>query len=245
MSSSAFGEVEEAIVGEPDLVSIAALFADSARIEMLKALLDGRALPASELASAAGISRSTASAHLDRMVRSELVVVRRQGRHAYYRLASSAAPSVMETLAALAVLAPARHPSSLRSWRKAQALGRARTCYDHLAGRLGVALADSLQRRGLLCWESERLEVDIGRWDAAPPLDVRCHDVLGSRRPLARSCLDWSERRYHLGGALGVALARRMFDLDWLRRSPSERRVVTITPAGAAGLRDVFGLADV
>jgi DNA-binding transcriptional ArsR family regulator len=238
-----FGE-DQTVIGEPDVVSIAALFADSARIEMLKALMDDRALPASELARSAGISRSTASAHLDRMLRLGVVTVRRQGRHAYYRMADYAAPDVMEALAALAVLAPARRPSSQRSLRQAQALGLARTCYDHLAGRIGVAVADSLQRRGLLRRVSDRLEVDVNRWDAAAPLGVSCAQVRGSRRPLARSCLDWSERRYHLGGALGVALTRRMFDLDWLRRSSSEPRVVTITPAGADGFRDVFGLDD-
>ena len=227
------------MVGEPDLVPIAALFADSARIEMLKALLDDRALPASELARSAGISRSTASTHLDRMVRAGVATVRRQGRHAYYRLASSAAPDVLE---ALAVLAPTRPPSSLRSRRKAEALGRARTCYDHLAGQVGVAVADGLQRRGLLRYAGDGLEVDVHRWDAAPPLGVRCREARRSRRPLVRSCLDWSERRYHLGGALGVALTRRMFELDWLRRSPNEARVVTITPAGSGGLRDVFGV---
>lgn len=227
-------------VGEPDLASVAALFADAARMEMLKALLDGRALPASELAGAAGVTRSTASEHLDRLVTARVLEVRRQGRHAYFRLAGATAPAVMEALAALA---PTRAPVSPRGRRRAADLAHARVCYDHLAGQVGVAVTIALRDRGLVRQlPGGDLDVDVDRWDEEAPLDVRCAALAGGRRPLVRSCLDWSERRYHLGGAIGAALTRRMFELDWLRRSPSQPRAVLVTPHGGAGLRQHLGV---
>jgi DNA-binding transcriptional ArsR family regulator len=222
---------------DADITGIAALLADPARVAMLDALFDGHALPAGELARCARVTAPTASTHLRRLLDGGLVAVQAQGRHRYYRLAG---PAVAEAMEALAVIAPPRPVRSLRQSQQAQALRFARTCYDHLAGVVGVAVADALLRTALrpvadrdydLTTHGEQLLGDLG-------LDVA--EVRRQRRAFARHCLDWTERSPHLSGALGAALLARLLDLGWLVRGRVPRGLV-LTDAGRDGLVGVFG----
>jgi DNA-binding transcriptional ArsR family regulator len=222
---------------EADISGIAALLADPARVAMLDALLDGRALPAGELARCARVSPPTASAHLRRLLDGGLLAVQAQGRHRYYRLAG---PAVAEAIEALSVLAPRRPVRSLRQSQQTQALRFARTCYDHLAGAVGVAVADALRHAALrpvgdrdydLTAYGEQLVGDFG-------VDVA--KLRRQRRAFARRCLDWTERSPHLSGALGAALLARLLDLGWLTHGRVPRGLV-LTDAGFEGLGRAFG----
>lgn len=211
---------------------VAGLFADRTRAAVLAALLDGRALTAGELARAAGVSAATVSAHLRRLRDAGLVAVSAQGRHRYYRLADERAGRAFE---ALAVLAPVREVRSLRQSRAAAALRAARTCYDHLAGDAGVRLAEALVAGGVL-------DDGFGLREPGPLLAIGV-DVPAAgraRRSFAHPCLDWSERRHHLAGALGAALLTRLIALEWVARRPAGR-AVRVTDAGRVGLRERFG----
>jgi DNA-binding transcriptional ArsR family regulator len=213
----------------------AGLLADRTRVAMCLALLDGRAWTAGELAAAAGVARSTATEHLNLLVAAGLLAEERQGRHRYLRLAHPAAAQLLEELGAVAG-EPLR-PTSLRSVRVAHELATARTCYDHLAGALGVALLDALVARGCLERAQGLALTDAGR--------LLLGDLLGGlpatgARPLLRVCLDWTERRHHLGGALGAALCRELLAREWLVRA-TRHRAVRLTPDGAAGLCEVLG----
>jgi DNA-binding transcriptional ArsR family regulator len=213
--------------GEVDISAAAALMADPSRAAVLMELTDGRALPPSELAEVAGVSRSTMSGHLAKLQRAGFLAVERGGRNRYYRLSG---PAVANAVEALAALAPRREVKSLHQANRAGALGAARTCYGHLAGELGVGITDALLDRGLVEREGEVfLLTDDG---AAFMAD------LGLERPprAGKSCNDWSERRPHLAGKLGVALTRRLFDLGWVRRT-ERRRAVEVTADGKRELR--------
>jgi DNA-binding transcriptional ArsR family regulator len=221
---------------------IAALAGDPARVGMLHALLDGRALTATELARAAGVTPQTASGHLSRLTRAGLIAVHQQGRHRYHRLASAAVAQMMESImqvAALAAPAPARMFTGPRD----AALRNARTCYDHLAGRLGVALADALVEAGHV-----ELADDAGLLtDSGSALLQRAGvDVAAmttsKKRVLCRPCIDWSERRPHLAGALGAALCSHCLDQGWIRRIDGTR-AVAVTRKGELGLREAFGVS--
>lgn len=220
--------------GEASLAEIAAVIGDPGRARMLVALLGGEALPAGELAWQAGIKPSTASGHLAQLVRCGLLVVLRQGRHRYFRLATPDVARLLEAMLAVAATrtAPRHRPESPRD----AALRRGRTCYDHLAGRLGVAIADGLVAAGHL-WLDDGAAVlkPSGR------LLLQGLGVDLGRSAACRACLDWSERRHHLGGAVGTAMARRFFALGWLQRLP-ESRAVHLTPAGGDGLGRALGL---
>jgi DNA-binding transcriptional ArsR family regulator len=222
---------------------VAALAGDPARAGMLHALMDGRALTASELARVAGVTPQTASGHLARMTDAGLVQVEKQGRHRYHRLASPAVAQMMESIMQVASGLEAMRPPPATGPRDG-ALRAARTCYDHLAGRLGVALTDALAAGGYL-----ELERDAGLvTDAGIALFTRIGiDVAalsadrGRRaRVLCRPCLDWSERRPHLAGSVGAALCACSFDEDWIRRVKGTR-AVTITPRGQRVFREVIG----
>ena len=222
---------------------VASLAGDPARAGMLHALMDGRALTASELARVAGVTPQTASGHLARMTAAGLVAVEKQGRHRYHRLATSAVAQMIESIMQVA--------SGLEAMRSAPATGprdaalrSARTCYDHLAGRLGVALADALAAGGYV-----ELERDAGLvTDAGIALFARLGiDVaaLSARRGqrlrvLCRPCLDWSERRPHIGGSVGAALCAWSFEEDWIRRVKGTR-AVAVTPKGQRVFRDAIG----
>jgi DNA-binding transcriptional ArsR family regulator len=222
----------------PPIAEIAALIANPGRANMLAALLDGRALTAGELAFAAHVSPQTASGYLGRMTEARLLILERKGRHAWYRLASPLVGRMIEGMMAVAADAP---PGHRPPWRGEEALRTARTCYDHLAGRLGVALADALAARGCIV-----LAEDGGQVTAAGVefLDAFGIDLTGAgrhRRAFCRPCLDWSERRPHLAGFVGAALASRCFELGWLRRM-TDTRAVAIAPEGRLGFEETFGL---
>ncbi|HEY3735657.1 MAG TPA: helix-turn-helix transcriptional regulator [Streptosporangiaceae bacterium] len=234
--------------GEADIAPVAALMADHARAAMLTALLDGRPLAASELARLAAVSAPTASAHLAKLLDGGLVTVLRQGRHRYYRLAG---PQVAAAIEALSQLAPRPVVRSLRQSRQAAALAEARTCYDHLAGRAGVTLLDLLLREGLLSEEGERGSGDLAalryvvtrRGTARlEPFGINIDAIRASRRRFAWACLDWTQRRPHLGGALGAAITGRLFELGWIEHG-TRLRSVRVTPAGEEGLAATFGWA--
>ncbi len=208
--------------GEVDVAAVAALMADPSRAAALMELTDGRALPPSELAAVAGVSRSTMSEHLAKLRDAGFVAVERGGRNRYYRLAG---PELATAVEALAALAPRTEVRSLRQANRAGALGAARTCYGHLAGALGVAITDALLERGLIEREGEVfLLTEPGAAFLAE---------LGIAKPprAGKACNDWSERRPHLAGELGVALAKRLFDLDWIERT-GQPRIVRVTKLG-------------
>ena len=217
------------------IAATAALLGDPARANMLAALMDGRALTAKELAYAAHVTPQTASGHLAKLADGGLLAAEKQGRHRYYRLASALVGQMLEGVMAVSGPEPAR-PTT---WRGGEALRTARTCYDHLAGRLGVALADALTERGDVTLGADGGEVT--------EQGARFLDAFGAapgpgRRVFCRPCLDWSERRPHLAGRLGAALACRCFELGWIARQ-RDTRAVAITAAGRAGFRDRFGIA--
>ena len=244
--------------GDADLAALGSVLAEPARACVLLALADGRALPASVLAAEAGVAASTASSHLARLLDAGLVSVRTEGRYRYYSLAG---PQVGELIEALARLAPAAPVRSLRDGTRAHALRSARTCYDHLAGRLGVALFGSLVDQGLVTGGDGRHEPERARRDrlSAPGRDL--HDRLtpvGQRRladlgvvlpapdsatgqVALRYCVDWTEQGHHLSGVVGRALTSRLLELRWLRRLPRSR-AVQLTDEGERGLAEALAL---
>lgn len=234
----------------------AELIGNPARSAMLLALLDGRALPMSMLASESGVAASTASEHLTKLTRGGLLRVRREGRRRYYELAS---PQVAEALEALSLLAPRQPVRSLRPDSRAHGLRLARTCYDHLAGHAGVVVMQSLLVRDLLVGGTgehvrtasgnDRLAApgrDIDYWltpDGRRWLDDFGLRVRPSRRPLVRYCVDLTEQRHHLAGGLGAALLQRFEELDWLRPgNRAGRRALTVTTDGEHGFAEAFGI---
>lgn len=222
---------------------VAALAGDPARAGMLHALMDGRALTATELAHVAGITPQTASGHLARMAAAGLVTVEKQGRHRYHRLASRAVAEMMESIMQVASGLEAMEPP--RTGPRDAALRAARTCYDHLAGRLGVALADGLAAAGHVELSSDGglvTETGIALLRRVG-IDVESLSAVRGRRArvLCRPCLDWSERRPHLAGAVGAALCTRGFEDGWIRRLAGTR-AVTVTPKGERVFREAFGV---
>jgi DNA-binding transcriptional ArsR family regulator len=204
---------------------------------MLDLLLDGGAHSASELARQARVSPATASSHLGALVSGGLVTADRAGRHRVFRLAG---PAVATALEALSTLAPPRRVTSLREATSRQHVTFARTCYDHLAGWLGVAVAEAMIGKGLVRRVGGRFEVTRGgeRWLHSMGIDVR--EVGARRRAFVLSCLDWSERRRHVAGAVGAALCDRLFELRWIRRGSG--RAVLVTRRGKVGLQEELGI---
>ncbi|MEU7568793.1 helix-turn-helix domain-containing protein [Streptomyces fradiae] len=225
-----------------DLAALAALLADETRAAFCLALLDGRAWTAGELARHARVAPSTASGHLGRLVAGGLLAEERQGRHRYVRLADARAARLVEGLLAHAVpQAAAAPPRTLREAGARSAMARGRTCYDHLAGRLGTAIADAMTARGLLEREAGFALSGSGlRWFAGLGVEL----AAGGRRPLARGCLDWTERRPHLAGVAGAALCRHALDSGWCVRIGTER-AVKVTAEGERALGDLLGIAPV
>ena len=222
----------------PDLKEIASLIGDPSRLAMLLNLLGGKALPAGELARSARISPQTASTHLAKMVNGGLLIQESFGRHKYFRLASS---EVGHALEALHTIAPSRPVRSLRESNEAQALQFARTCYDHLAGKIGVALTDRLLEMNFIEKSGKEFTLSTAGKARLQALGVDVEKSKKSRRCFACQCLDWSERRSHLAGSLGASLTRRLFELKWIERLPNGR-AVRITDAGINGLYEEFGL---
>lgn len=222
-----------------DLAGLAALLADETRAEMCLALLDGRAWTARELAAHARVAPSTASQHLDRLVAGGLLTERRQGRHRYLQLARPAAGLVEDLVAHVPPTETVG--TTLRAATVSAALARGRTCYDHLAGRLGVTLTDAMVERGLLALDSGAALTPAGTGWLVDELGVDPAELSGGRRPLVRACLDWTERRSHLAGVTGALLCRRLRDNDWIR-SVGSGRAVRPTPAGERALRRLLGV---
>lgn len=220
-----------------DVARAAGLFADQTRADVVAALLDGRALTAGELARAAGVSAPTVSGHLHRLLDAGLLAVEAQGRHRYYRLVDERTARAFEALAALA---PVRQVSSLRQPQVATALRAARTCYDHLAGNAAVQLADALVERDVLARHPGGYRVTEPGVGQLTAFGLNVPALHRPRRSFAHPCLDWSERRHHVAGALGAALLDRMLDLGWLSRQPGSR-VVHIHQPGRKGLLQSFG----
>ncbi|MEA2669827.1 MAG: hypothetical protein QOG45_47 [Chloroflexota bacterium] len=243
--------------GEVDVSVPAGLLADAGRARILFALSDGRALAASVLAGEAEVAPSTASEHLGRLVDAGMLSVEPQGRHRYYRIAR---PEVIQALEALATLSAPRPVRSLRQGHRAEQVRRARMCYDHLAGRLGVEVMSRLLERGLLEGGDGLHHPENARHDrlSAPGHDIDYRltaageeamrglgvdlpALRAGRRPLIRYCLDWSEQRHHLAGSLGAAIARSLLDRAWIRRGRVSR-AVQLTEAGRDGLAAGLGL---
>lgn len=243
--------------GDTNIAALGALLSDPGRCRVMLALGDGRALPASVLASEAGVAPSTASEHLGKLLAAELLRVEDHGRHRYYRLAG---PHVARLLESLAQYAPAAPVRSLKQGTRAHAVRQARYCYDHLGGRLGVALMDALLEREVIVGGDGRFDPQHARADrlSGPGHDVdyRLTDhglrwlrhfgvdidsIRSRRRPLIRYCLDWSEQRHHLAGALGAGMARLLFERGWLTPAPHSRAVV-VTELGDRALRTQLGL---
>lgn len=225
------------------MAELGLLLGEPARAAMLAALMDGRALSAGELATVAGVAPQTASGHLARLTEAGLLKVERQGRHRYHRLASADIAQLLETfmqVASVSALPPGRSP--LIGPRDV-AMRRARTCYDHLAGELGVALCDALVARGAVEFDDGAGIVTPAGLDMLREAGVSL-DNAGTRRsarPLCRPCLDWSERRPHLAGKLGAALCSHFLGQDLLRRVEGSR-ALRVTGKGRSVLRDVWGI---
>jgi DNA-binding transcriptional ArsR family regulator len=221
-----------------DIAAIAALIGDPARANIVSALMDGGARSAGDLAFAAHVTPQTASAHLGKLAAAGLIALQERGRYRYYRLASGDVARMLEQI----IIVAAAHTARYRpAWMRDEGLRSARTCYDHLAGRLGVALADSL-----VGGDRVRLDSDGGEVTAAGAcffaewgLDLA--GIAVRRRRYCRPCIDWSERRPHLGGAVGAALAERCFALGWIERI-KDSRAVRVTAAGGTGFAATFGL---
>jgi DNA-binding transcriptional ArsR family regulator len=214
---------ENFVQTEPDLASVAALIGEPARALMLSALMSGLALPAGELAEIAQISPQTASSHLQKLLEGGLVAVETQGRHRYYRIDD---PRVAAALEALMLVAPSRQKKGLPS----SEMCYARSCYNHLAGWLGVLLCQTMLERG---WLNKKLEVT--------PLGAAELERFGVDPRHTKACLDWTERQHHLAGDVGAALLGRFLELGWLVRYPNSR-ALRLTTRGRQGLQQVFGM---
>lgn len=218
-----------------DMAAIAALVGDPARANILCALLDGRALTASELAYAAHVSPQTASGHLGKLAAARLIVAVQQGRHRYYHLAGKHVAQMIESITAVAAIAPPR----LRPVRISDDMRSARMCYDHIAGRLGVTLADALQAQQHLEFADDGGVLTPSGEDFLRTLGIDVEGLRQSKRVFCRPCLDWSERRPHLAGSVGAALARRLMDLRWVTRM-RDTRALTVTPLGRQKIELAF-----
>lgn len=219
----------------PTIARIAHLIGERGRSQILGALMGGRALTATELADAAGITRPTVSTHLGKLERARLIVAEKQGRHRYFRLAGSDVAQLLENMMGVA--------NSIADDRqfgpRDPALRKARVCYDHLAGTLGVLVYDGLVRKELLNVTPEGVALVENGWTLFGRLNITADAIANARRPLCRACIDWSERRHHLAGALGAALLHRLFELDWAGPI-RDSRVVRFSSTGEKKLRELF-----
>jgi DNA-binding transcriptional ArsR family regulator len=220
------------------IAEIAALVGEPARATMLAALLDGRALTASELAFAARITPQTASAHLAKLAEAGLLSVVRDGRHRHFRLAT---PTVVDMIDGIVAVALAKRPRYRPLSRQACALSAARICYDHLAGRLSVDLTDSLVARKYVVLDDAAAEITTAGTRFFTTFGIELPTRHSTRRHLSRLCLDWTERRPHIAGAVGAAITTRYFDLGWLERMKRSHAVI-VTPLGRRGFQETFGI---
>jgi DNA-binding transcriptional ArsR family regulator len=229
---------------EPNIGPVTSLFGEPSRAAILTVLWDGRALPASELARIAGLSPTAASGHLSKLVNGKLLIMERQGRHRYYRLASAAVAEIIENLAQLTerpvpLGAPKLSPA-------ARSLRYARSCYNHLAGELAVEVAQALENRGYLRREDDK-RYELGgeearRWFVAQGIDFQA--LRPGRYGLAKQCLDWTERCPHLGGPLGTRLFQCWCERGWLKHREEQPRLINVTGLGRSQLRQQLGIAE-
>lgn len=227
------------MITDQSIAHVSALLADPARLAILLALIDGRPRPAGELARMAGVKPSTASEHLSKLLGGELIAVEPRGRHRYYRIAGAHVASVIEQLGALAQPRP---PSDYRLQAAARAVRHARACYDHLAGVLGIQVTATLTDRGVLLLNGDAFELTAeGTAFLESRLGIDVCAVRASRRQFAKACLDWTEREYHVAGALGCALLSCFFEFEWLERA-ERTRALRVTAAGRRGFQDVLGV---
>jgi DNA-binding transcriptional ArsR family regulator len=217
------------------LAETAALIGDPARTAMLCALMDGRAFTAGELAGAAGVAPPTASGHLAQLVEAGMLAVERQGRHRYFRIA---APEIATILEGLMAVTAHRQGAALKTGPRDPALRRARICYDHLAGALGVALFGAMAERGHLTMSADGAALT---GDGAALLERLGIPLPAARRPVCRPCLDWSERRPHLAGQAGAAICAAALDRGWVRRREGSR-ALDLTPPGVRAFAEAFGV---
>jgi DNA-binding transcriptional ArsR family regulator len=220
----------------PNIAAIAALVGDPARANMLTALMDGRALTATELAHEAGVAPSTASSHLGKLEAANLLIIEKQGRHRYFRLSG---PDVANVLEGLMGLAARTGHLRVRTGPRDPALRHARVCYDHLAGELSVKMYDHLRVKGLIAESRDALRVTKSGQRFFSDLGIDLDELSHTRRPLCRACLDWSERRSHLGGALGAALLQKLYGLRWAKRL-GKSRVVAFTRHGERQFNEIL-----
>jgi DNA-binding transcriptional ArsR family regulator len=221
----------------PNITNIAAMIGDHARAEVLTLLMSGMALTATELADAAGVTRQTISTHLAKLQDAGLLSVEAQGRHRYFRIADAEVAQLLESLMGVAFgLGAVRVRSSPRE----PALRKARVCYDHLAGELGVLVYERLARRGAFALGADGIGLTSQGEDLMRGLGIALEKLPASRRPFCRSCLDWSERRHHLAGQLGTVLLDRFQQLGWAQRVPGSR-VLAFTQDGETALRAWLG----
>jgi DNA-binding transcriptional ArsR family regulator len=221
------------------VAEVAALVGDPARSNILAALMDGRALTSKELSFAAGVSPQTTSGHLAKLATANLLVLMKQGRRRYYRIASPLVGQMLESI--MAVASAQATPSRLRPSRMEEGMRLARTCYDHLAGRLGVALADALVARGHVALVQDGGEVSASGLAFLSELGVALDQRKHSRRIFCRPCLDWSERRAHIAGSVGARLCERCLELGWIKKLKTTR-ALEITAEGSRGLSEWFGI---
>jgi len=227
------------MVAAANLVEVAALVGDTARATMLAALMSGQSLTASELAFVAHVSRSTASEHLAKLAAARLVAVSKRRRCSYYRIASPLVARMLESIKAVAAIEtpPRYQPRSVRD----DALRFARTCYDHLAGRLGVAIADALVAKGYVVLDEDGGEVTKAGTDFLVTFGADLTARSRTSRIFCRPCLDWSERRPHLAGLVGALICHRCLELGWVARE-RDSRAVRVTTEGRIGFFETFGL---
>ena len=224
----------------PDIARIAALLGDPARANMMTALVGGTSLTAGELAREAGVTAQTASSHLAKLTEGGLVTVRKQGRHAYFALSGEDVAGVLEKLMGLA--ARAGH-SRVRPGPREPALRRARVCYDHLAGDLGVGMLEGLVAKGVIADRDGSLSLTDDGAQFLRAFGVEPDGFAGSRRPLCKACLDWSVRRSHLAGAVGQALLERIYARGWAQRVEGTR-VVAFSAPGLRSFEAMFGRVE-
>lgn len=218
----------------PNIVRIAALIGDNTRAAVLTALMSGRALTATELADIAGVTKQTISSHLGKLVEGGLLQVEQQGRHRYFRLAGHDIADLLESM-----MGVVSAPPELIFGPRDTALRKARVCYDHLAGELGVMVLEEMLKHGVFLQEGGALKLTLSgrRWFAAIGIDT--DRVAAQKRNYCRACLDWSERRHHLAGALGAALLSRIQEMGWAQRA-KESRAMLFSDEGEKSLRSLF-----
>jgi DNA-binding transcriptional ArsR family regulator len=236
-----FGQPQRSkrVITDESIAPVAALLADPTRMAILWALADGRPRPAGELARQARVSASTASEHLARLVAGGLIGVERHGRHRYYRVGEAKVIAAIEAIGALA------RPASSRGSPQAAAVGtirHARSCYDHLAGALSVQVTHALIDRGVLVLRDEQYEIPpAGAVFLSNELGVDVDQARASRRQFAKACLDWTEREYHVAGAVGSEMLRQFISLGWLERMQGNRGLC-VTASGLRGFRRILGI---